>query len=140
MDQITLDLLSDSISIPKECETTIKQLHASPIFDDEELCANQLRKILSSCSLNYESLESNSSLLLSMSKHVGVNTYGALWTRFTVQYNLFAGSIITLGSKKQREALYKLQKEDNFGCFSFYRMWRSRSTYLVDEELRLKQT
>ncbi len=46
-------------------------------------------------------------------------SYGALWTRFTVQYNLFAGSIVALGSDTQRESLYATQHDGQLGCFAF---------------------
>jgi hypothetical protein len=44
---------------------------------------------------------------------------GSLYTRFTVQYNLYAGTIVALGSDKQREELYATQAGGDLGCFAF---------------------
>ena len=44
---------------------------------------------------------------------------GALWTRFTVSYNLYAGSVVALGSDEQRAALYAMQPGGELGCFAF---------------------
>ena len=44
---------------------------------------------------------------------------GALWTRFTVSYNLYAGSVVALGSDEQREKLFATQSSGELGCFAF---------------------
>lgn len=40
-------------------------------------------------------------------------------TRFTVQYNLYAGSIIALGNDTQKQRLYDTQETGDLGCFAF---------------------
>jgi acyl-CoA oxidase len=42
---------------------------------------------------------------------------GGFGIRFTVQFNLFAGSIIGLGGEKQVAQLDAMQKEGALGCF-----------------------
>lgn len=36
-----------------------------------------------------------------------------------VQYNLFAGSIVALGTDEQRQQLYDTQDKGELGCFAF---------------------
>jgi len=45
---------------------------------------------------------------------VGLGGFGV---RFTVQYNLFAGSIVGLGGPEQVESLRTIQESGNLGCF-----------------------
>lgn len=45
--------------------------------------------------------------------------HGALWTRFTVQFNLYAGSVIAMGTENQRQAFYTTQPSGALGCFAF---------------------
>lgn len=120
MDKATLDLLTNSDQVPSRLIQIHDALNNSPILSSELECANQLRAILSSCALSYTTLASEPELLLGLSKHVGKNeNNGALWTRFTVQYNLFAGSIVALGSQEQREHLFSIQPSGALGCFAF---------------------
>ena len=119
MDQITLDLLSDSIPIPKECEATIKQLHASTIFDDEELCANQYVRF-SHLVLSTMNLLRVIQAYYLVCQNMWVITHMEL-CGLDLLFNTISllDLFIALGSKKQRDALYKLQKEGTLGCFAF---------------------
>ena len=103
--------------------STNRQLSEAPILNDEGACAEQLRSLVASKSLPYASLATNPELLLALSKYTNIagnsELYGALWTRFTVQFNLFAGSIVALGSDSQRETLYATQASGALGCFAF---------------------
>jgi acyl-CoA oxidase len=69
--------------------------------------------------LKYSSLESNPEYLLRCNRHICESDHGALATRFTVQYNLFAGSIIALGNEVQKQRLYDTQETGDLGCFAF---------------------
>ena len=120
IDKKTLELLTKSVQVPDACIPLTSALNEVSILDDEMECAAQLRSILQREILLYSTLEQEPELLLAMSKHVGENeSTGALWTRFTVQYNLFAGSIVALGAQFQREKLYATQKLGELGCFAF---------------------
>jgi acyl-CoA oxidase len=78
-----------------------------------------MREILRSGALSYRSLATDPQLLLGASMNFTRPNYGALGTRFTVQYNLFAGSIVALGTDAQREELYATQATGQLGCFAF---------------------
>ena len=47
-----------------------------------------------------------------------VNHGPGFWIRFTVHYNLFAGTILAVGSEGQVAELAKYQSEGKLGCFS----------------------
>jgi acyl-CoA oxidase len=104
--------------IAPECAVLIESLNRAPITDDETECAGQMRSILMNpSSLQFRSLVTDPQYLLQCSEHMSNEAPGALWTRFTVSYNLYAGSIVALGSDEQRRDLFELQAE--LGCFAF---------------------
>jgi alkylation response protein AidB-like acyl-CoA dehydrogenase len=118
MDATTLRYLAETEQEPKECITSC--LNTCPISKDEKTCAEQMRTILKAGKLSYRTLETQPELLLLQSKYVGdFESYGALWTRFTVQYNLFGGSIVAMGDQMQRDRLYNMQSSGALGCFAF---------------------
>ena len=69
--------------------------------------------------LKYKSLESNPEYLLRCNRHICASDHGALGTRFTVQYNLYGGSIVALGNEIQKQRLYDTQENGDLGCFAF---------------------
>jgi hypothetical protein len=116
LDRPTQVLLTETDEVPPQCRPCIQALLEPPITSDERECAEQMRGLIQSGCLPYRSLVNQPDLLLSMSLHTGnVQTNGALWTRFTVQYNLFAGSIVALGSDAQREKLFQTQATGDLG-------------------------
>jgi acyl-CoA oxidase len=121
MDEATIKLLTTCDPVPPEVAPCMEILSNAPVTTDESECAEQLRKLVLSMTLPYSSLATNPELLLNCSKHVSdkQEMHGALWTRFTVQFNLFAGSIVALGGDAQREVLYATQSRGNLGCFAF---------------------
>jgi alkylation response protein AidB-like acyl-CoA dehydrogenase len=105
-------------SAPPAAEAMVAALEGMPFTEDEGTCAQQMKKILTAAHIPYASLiDSPEELLRVSSGHEGCN--GALWTRFTVQYNLFAGSIVALGSDEQRKELVARQSSGALGCFAF---------------------
>ena len=78
-----------------------------------------MREIIKLRYLEYKSLEINPEYLLRANRHICDSDHGALGTRFTVQYNLFSGSIIALGNEIQRQRLYDTQEKGDLGCFAF---------------------
>jgi acyl-CoA oxidase len=104
--------------IAPECEALIGALNGAAATDDEAECAQQMRDILASKeTLSFRSLVDEPQQLLQCSEHMCNSAPGALWTRFTVSYNLYAGSVVALGSDEQRAELFALQSE--LGCFAF---------------------
>lgn len=55
------------------------------------------------------------------------------WIRFTVQYNLFAGTVVSLGSNRQIEQLSKLQKQGSLGCFGLTERFAGVNSGLIVE-------
>lgn len=43
---------------------------------------------------------------------------GSMATKMTVQWNLFGGTVLTLGGDSQRELLKKVDTLENIGCFA----------------------
>jgi acyl-CoA oxidase len=118
----TLTLLTGSSApkdtVPPECLPVVSALELAAADVTEKECASQMRAIVTSLSLKYETLVASPETLLRCSTGLA-GSNGALWTRFTVQYNLYAGSIIALGSDEQRAELIRTQKEGDLGCFAF---------------------
>ena len=116
LDAATRALLEDTDEprAPAEpgARALVAALNAAPVVDDEAACAQQMREIVAAGHLSFRELEARPATLLRCSPHVDTE-HGALWTRFTVQYNLYAGSVVALGSAAQREALYASQAPCN---------------------------
>jgi len=118
MDGETEALLAQKAKVPAECQAMVRALEGATMEDDEGACAAQMIAIVRAKHLSYATLVDRPELLLRCSQGMeGAN--GALWTRFTVQYNLFAGSIVALGTDAQRAALIASQAEGELGCFAF---------------------
>jgi alkylation response protein AidB-like acyl-CoA dehydrogenase len=122
MDAATIQLLkkqTTSQSVRKECIPIVEALETAHRIDNEAECAQQMRDIVVSEHLKFSTLIDRPEILLGASKgcQEGINT--ALWTRFTVTYNLYAGSIVAMGNDNQREELLKSQTGGSLGCFAF---------------------
>ena len=116
----THQFLTHPPDVPKECKPLVDAiLHHDDDTMSEAACAEAMRAILREGHLSFRSLEKSPSTLLRTSQHIGVGKHGGLHTRFTVNYNLFAGSIVALGSESQREELYATQASGTLGCFAF---------------------
>jgi alkylation response protein AidB-like acyl-CoA dehydrogenase len=104
--------------VPKECQPIVRALESAKTVNNEAACAAQMRDIVAKEYLKFSTLVNEPETLLRCSSGMqGSN--GALWTRFTVQYNLYSGSIVAMGSDEQRQELFDSQKEGQLGCFAF---------------------
>jgi len=120
LDAATLTLLTEGPAQPDAaCQPIVEALNNAPTTDVEAVCTEQMRSILQNELLPYRSLAEDPELLLKCSEHMCAEAPGALWTRFTVSYNLYAGSVVALGSDEQRELLYQSQPSGELGCFAF---------------------
>jgi acyl-CoA oxidase len=102
----------------KMSQSMVNALENMPYTDDAGICAKQMVTILKGKHIPYSALIDEPEQLLRVSPGLQ-KQHGGLWTRFTVQYNLFAGSIVALGSEEQRKTLVKAQSSGSLGCFSF---------------------
>ena len=104
--------------VPEECVAIVRALETAPTVHDEASRAKQMRDIVAQQFLKYSTLVDTPGTLLRCSPgNLGSN--GALWTRFTVQYNLYAGTIVAMGNDAQREELFQTQQLGELGCFAF---------------------
>ena len=94
MDTATKNLLKKKSHldvVPKECQLIVNALETAEMLNDEAMCAEQMRVIVAKEYLPFSTLVHAPETLLRCSPgNFGSN--GALWTRFTVQYNLYAGT------------------------------------------------
>eukprot|EP00928_Gymnodinium_smaydae_P090418 TRINITY_DN74215_c0_g1_i1.p1 TRINITY_DN74215_c0_g1~~TRINITY_DN74215_c0_g1_i1.p1 ORF type:complete len:488 (-),score=69.28 TRINITY_DN74215_c0_g1_i1:178-1611(-) len=58
---------------------------------------------------------------------------GGFWTRFTVQYNLFAGTVLAVGNPSQVEQLNTIQSSGLLGCFGLTEKFAGVSSGMVVE-------
>ena len=88
--------------------------------EDYRECAEQMRDLLRKGgeTLRFSAHEEDPSRILRVSGYV-LSDNTALLTRFTVQYNLYAGSVVALGTDEQRKQLYNTQDKAELGCFAF---------------------
>jgi len=88
------------------------------IEEDEpwEVCAGRLRLLLKQNYLRLEELGA-SEAFFAAHRVLAKLRLGSLGIRLTVQYNLFAGSIMGLGSERQVQWLHEVQQRGELGCF-----------------------
>ena len=115
----TKGLLAEKLEAEEGCRKICLSLSTAKYTNDEAECAEQMRHIIMAFDLKYDTLASNPEHLLRANRHIHPSDHGALGTRFTVQYNLFGGSIVALGTDEQRQQLYDTQSRGELGCFAF---------------------
>ena len=96
----------------------VNALESAETNVNEPECANQMKSIVAAMHLPYSSLIGEPETLLRCSTGMA-SANGSLWTRFTVQYNLYAGSIVAMGTDEQRAQLVASQAKGALGCFAF---------------------
>eukprot|EP00746_Dinoflagellata_sp_MGD_P167175 gnl/MRDRNA2_/MRDRNA2_97596_c0_seq1.p1 gnl/MRDRNA2_/MRDRNA2_97596_c0~~gnl/MRDRNA2_/MRDRNA2_97596_c0_seq1.p1 ORF type:complete len:480 (-),score=107.86 gnl/MRDRNA2_/MRDRNA2_97596_c0_seq1:287-1726(-) len=60
---------------------------------------------------------------------------GGFWTRFTVQFNLFAGTVIAVGNQSQIKQLEEMQAKGHLGCFGLTEKFAGVSSGMVVETI-----
>ena len=115
----TLRLLKETDDHEPDVAAICSAFLAMPTIYNEAECAEQMRQLVKGKYLLYKTLETNPEHLLRATRHLSVNDHGGLGTRYTVQYNLFAGSVVAMGTDAQREFLYSTQGKGELGCFAF---------------------
>lgn len=60
---------------------------------------------------------------------------GGFWTRFTVQFNLFAGTVLAVGNKSQVNQLEEMQAKGELGCFGLTEKFAGVSSGMVVETI-----
>jgi len=67
-----------------------------------------------------------------MARH-GEELGSGFWTRFTVQYNLFAGTVLAVGNPSQIEQLKEMQAAGALGCFGLTEKFAGVSSGMIVE-------
>src|SRR5579863_5565487 len=97
----------------------LQRINSIPSIDSNYLLAsNELSKLVKRGLLSYEDILNKPEKFLAF--HAAIpefNNLGGFGIRFTVQYNLFAGSIMTLGMQHHKAILVNSGEQGDLGCF-----------------------
>jgi acyl-CoA oxidase len=106
-------------SAPDADLTAFAKLTSSlPLTHDIATCAAQMQQLIRSGLLHYDAHVHDPERILKASGLFHTD-HAALITRFTVQYNLYAGSVAALGTDQQRQELFDSEQSAELGCFAF---------------------
>jgi acyl-CoA oxidase len=95
--------------------------------------ARYLQELIKSRTLLYTDMRDNPSRFFRGHRIIAEHFLGGFGTRFTVQFNLFAGSIIGMGSEKQVQQLEEMQAIGSLGCFGLTEVAAGVNSGLVVE-------
>jgi acyl-CoA oxidase len=95
--------------------------------------ARFLQELVRSRTLLYTDMRDNPSRFFAAHRITSEHFLGGFGTRFTVQFNLFAGSIIGMGSEDQVRQLEELQNSGTLGCFGLTEVAAGVNSGLVVE-------
>lgn len=94
------------------------ELRSEVTFDES---ADRLRALIRSGLLSFSALRDNPARFFEahriLARHAVEHGPG-FWIRFTVQYNLFAGTILAAGNDEQIALLHGMQAAGELGCFA----------------------
>ena len=88
-----------------------------PSATDPAQSASVLRKLVKSELLKFTDMRDQPEKFFMAHRHLSTIGLGGFGIRFTVQFNLFAGSIVGLASEEQLAVLDNIQKTGKLGCF-----------------------
>lgn len=88
-----------------------------PQATDPALSSQVLRRLIRSNELSFMDMANNPEKFFLAHRLLSSLGLGGFGIRFTVQFNLFAGSIVGLGNADQVAALEDIQREGQLGCF-----------------------
>jgi acyl-CoA oxidase len=96
-----------------------------------ESSAQHLRDLIRSRALLYTDLRDDPDKFFEAHKMLADHMLGAFGVRFTVQFNLFAGSILALGGVNHVQRLIGMQIQGDLGCFALTEVTAGVSSGLV---------
>lgn len=105
---------------------------------DFDRSAAQLRDLLSTGLLKMTDLRDDPAWFFEAHRviaHHGDNLGQGFWTRFTVQYNLFAGTVLAVGNPSQVDQLAEMQSRGDLGCFGLTEKFAGVSSGMVVETI-----
>jgi acyl-CoA oxidase len=114
----------------------LKALMADPLFtprwnvsvaEERELALARLRKMCSSGCFSITDFRTNP-LRIFAAHELATWADVSMATKMTVQFNLFGGTVLKLGTKKHHDALLRgIDSLDDVGCFGLTELVRSRA-------------
>src|SRR5437868_7827930 len=97
----------------------LQRIQKIPTIESNDiLCAKELSDLVKMNLLSYEDIINNPKKFFAF--HEAISEYNGLegfGVRFTVQHNLYAGSIMSLGTESHKEFLINSQQNGDLGCF-----------------------
>ncbi|MFT4970078.1 MAG: acyl-CoA oxidase [Chitinophagales bacterium] len=102
------DLFKDPLFIPR---------YNIPLAEERELALNRLQKICDHQMISVLDFKNNPRRIFSVHEAVGMMD-GSVATKMTVQFNLFGGTILKLGTQPHHDLLLKdIDSLESVGCF-----------------------
>mmetsp|Transcript_34836 Transcript_34836/g.55959 ORF Transcript_34836/g.55959 Transcript_34836/m.55959 type:complete len:464 (-) Transcript_34836:30-1421(-) len=109
----------------------LKALGANIPYSESEA---RLRKIVQSGVLRHTDISDNPERFIAAHRllaELATSLGPGFWIRFTVHFNLFAGSVVALGGPEQVAALDNFQTEGKVGCFGLTEVFAGVNSGLV---------
>jgi acyl-CoA oxidase len=95
----------------------LAEVHDVPFATDPAQSSAILRRLVKSSVLEFDDMENAPEKFFLAHRLLSTVGLGGFGVRFTVQFNLFAGSIVGLAGEEQREMLKDIQSKGQLGCF-----------------------
>ena len=95
----------------------LAEIHDVPEASDPAKSAAILRRLVRSSVLKFTDMEESPEKFFLAHRLLSTVGLGGFGIRFTVQFNLFAGSIVGLAGPEQRKMLSEIQEKGQLGCF-----------------------
>ena len=96
--------------------------------------AARLKKLLQAMILKQTDLQDNPARFYAAHRYLSAYAHKigpGFFIRFTVQFNLFAGTVLALGNDEQKASLNKMQADGELGCFGLTERLAGVSSGLV---------
>merc|ERR1711871_1460390 len=98
-------------------ENFLKEIEDVPTATDPYQSSQVLRELVKSKLLKFTDMRDDPAKFFLAHRLLSTVGLGGFGIRFTVQFNLFAGSIVGLGDDKQIAMLDEIQESGKLGCF-----------------------
>lgn len=109
---------SPSTAVSEFEEQFLSHINHYKVHCTPQESAAQLRNLIRSQVLQFLDMKLNPHRFFLAHRLLATRMLGGFGIRFTVQYNLFAGSIVGLGSTDQIASLQGMQERGDLGCFA----------------------
>jgi acyl-CoA oxidase len=108
---------SANFDIERFTEEFLAQIHDVPMASDPAQSSAILRRLVKSSVLKFDDMEAAPEKFFLAHRLLSTVGLGGFGIRFTVQFNLFAGSMVGLAGPEQRQMLQDIQTKGQLGCF-----------------------